>query len=115
MGDRSGDFLAGFVFGSLVGAAVALLLAPQPGEETRSLLRERSIELKERADEFSSEARKVAADLQEKSRVTLETQSARLKEAVEEGKAVAEKKKEELLRQVQQGETGTEGEAEAEA
>ena len=28
-------FLAGFVVGGLVGAAVALILAPQSGEETR--------------------------------------------------------------------------------
>lgn len=31
-----GSFLAGFVVGGLVGAAVALILAPQSGSETRS-------------------------------------------------------------------------------
>jgi len=30
-----GSFLAGFVIGALVGAATALILAPQSGENTR--------------------------------------------------------------------------------
>lgn len=112
MGDKSGDFLAGFVLGGLVGAAVALLLAPQPGEETRALLRERSIELKERADELSAEAKKLAAELQERSKETLESQVGRLKEAVEEGKTTAEKTKEELLKKVKPAEeSGAEAEA----
>lgn len=33
-----GSFLAGFVIGGLVGAAVSLVLAPQSGAETRSQL-----------------------------------------------------------------------------
>ncbi len=39
-----GAFLAGFIIGGLVGAAVAVVLAPQSGEETRSKLAERSVE-----------------------------------------------------------------------
>lgn len=39
-----GAFLAGFIIGGLVGAAVALVLAPQSGEETRSQLASRSTE-----------------------------------------------------------------------
>jgi gas vesicle protein len=35
-GGDFGSFLAGFVIGGLVGAAVALVLAPQSGAETRS-------------------------------------------------------------------------------
>lgn len=112
MGDKSGEFLTGFILGGLVGAAVALLLAPQPGEETRSLLRERSIELKERADELSAEAKKLATDLQERGKGVLEGQVGRLKEAVEEGKATAEKTKGELLKKVKpEGEAGMEAEA----
>jgi gas vesicle protein len=89
------DFLAGFLVGALVGAAAALLLAPQSGEETRGLIREKGIELGQRADELSTEARKKAEDFQ-----------IQVKQAVEEGKATATKKKEELLTQV-----GREGEA----
>jgi len=60
MSDHDGDFgafLAGFVIGGLVGAAVALILAPQSGEETRTLIRDRSIELKDKAAETAETAR----------------------------------------------------------
>ena len=36
--------MAGFIIGGLVGAAVALILAPQSGEDTRTQLAERSAE-----------------------------------------------------------------------
>ena len=61
---KGGEFLAGFILGGLVGAAIGLLLAPQPGEETRAQLRERGIELKARAEELSEEARKRAEELE---------------------------------------------------
>jgi len=52
-----GNFLAGFIVGGLAGAAVALLLAPQSGEETRVAIRDKSIELKDRAVESAEETR----------------------------------------------------------
>ena len=45
-------FAAGLILGALIGAGVALLVAPQSGEETRRLLRRR--------------ARKLAADAQDR-------------------------------------------------
>ena len=48
MSDNSNDlgaFLAGFVIGGLVGAATALILTPQSGEETRSIIANKSNEL----------------------------------------------------------------------
>jgi len=52
-----GTFFAGLVVGGLVGAAVALLLAPQSGEETRTMIKDKSIELKDRAVEYGQDAR----------------------------------------------------------
>jgi gas vesicle protein len=52
-----GAFLVGFVVGGLVGAATALLLAPQSGEETRAYIKDKSIELKDRAAETIEDAR----------------------------------------------------------
>lgn len=60
MAEHDGDFgafLAGFLFGSVIGAAVALILAPQSGEETRTLIHDRSIELKDKAVEKAETAR----------------------------------------------------------
>ena len=42
-----GAFFSGFVIGGLVGAAVALVLAPQSGQETRQQIRDKGVELKE--------------------------------------------------------------------
>ena len=82
MTDRSGgdfgSFFSGFLMGGIIGAAVALLMAPQSGEETRKLIRERGIELydmgeealekaaaeaRTRADELTKMAREQATEL----------------------------------------------------
>jgi len=47
----TGAFLAGFVIGGLVGAAAALIMAPQSGEATRSQLAARSRELRQAGEE----------------------------------------------------------------
>jgi gas vesicle protein len=44
------SFFAGFYAGTLVGGTIALLFAPQPGEETCAKIRQKSNELKERAN-----------------------------------------------------------------
>ena len=54
--DEFGAFLVGFLVGALSGAVVALLFAPQSGEETRALIGERSIELRDKAVETGREA-----------------------------------------------------------
>lgn len=106
--DKGGEFLAGFIIGGLVGAAIALILAPGPGEETRARLKERGIELKGRAEDLSEEARKrteearkqaeeVAEEARRRAEELAEEQRSRLQEAVEEGKKTAAQKKNELL------------------
>lgn len=78
-----GGFLVGFILGGLVGLAVGILLAPQSGEETRTVLREKGIELKVRAEDLTEEGR------------------ARLEEAIEEGKEAAAKKRDELTKRLE--------------
>ncbi len=46
---REGGFLAGLFTGALVGASLAMVLAPASGEETRDLLRAKAKEASERA------------------------------------------------------------------
>lgn len=120
----AGDFLAGFLVGTLVGAAAALLFAPQSGEETRTLIRDRGIEIKERAEVLSTEARKRAEELQEQAKGRAEEVSGlakeraqdlqtRVKQAVEEGKAAATTKKEELLSKLDEELPSEQADAEA--
>jgi len=54
--DELGAFLLGFVIGGLAGAVTALLLAPQSGEETRTIIRDRAIDLRDKAEQTMEEA-----------------------------------------------------------
>ena len=54
--DEFGAFLVGFIVGGLTGSVVALLFAPQSGEETRAVIRDKSIELRDRAQVSAEEA-----------------------------------------------------------
>ena len=58
--DEFGAFLVGFIVGGLTGAVAALLFAPQSGEETRAVIKERSIELRDKAAEEAETAWKRA-------------------------------------------------------
>jgi len=63
MSDNSSDlgaFLAGFVIGGLVGAATALILAPQSGEATRTQIAHKSEELRRAGEERVHQYRELA-------------------------------------------------------
>lgn len=59
MSERNGFglFLVGLLLGALSGAVAALLLAPQSGAETRSMIKDRSIELRDKAQQTAEQAR----------------------------------------------------------
>ncbi len=117
MADNDGEFgafLAGFVIGGLVGAAVALLLAPYSGEETRKLIQDKSIELKNttieqaeaaraRAEAAAVEARKHADELaklakerteevRRRGAEIFEEQKAKVGKAIEAGKSAVQRR-----------------------
>lgn len=90
-----GAFLAGFVIGGLVGAAAALILAPQSGSQTRSALSEqtaqwrsvgaeRLTEARERATEaahpYMERAKETGEQLQERSRGVVDAGKKRLEQ-----------------------------------
>ncbi|HEX5502680.1 MAG TPA: YtxH domain-containing protein, partial [Thermomicrobiales bacterium] len=58
------SFLGGLALGTLLGGVLALILAPQSGEETRGQLRDGSIQLKERASGVAGQVRDQAGTLQ---------------------------------------------------
>jgi len=60
------SFVFGVLVGTLVGASVAIILAPQSGERTREVLRDRALEYKERAADFASDLREDAEGILEK-------------------------------------------------
>ena len=58
MSDRDvvGALFVGFILGGLTGALAALLFAPQSGQETRALIKDKSIELRDLAQLSAEEA-----------------------------------------------------------
>jgi gas vesicle protein len=80
------SFVNGFLFGGLIGAAAALLLTPQSGEETRTQIREKSVELKERAEAtYADVQHRVEASISEL-RVKVDELSAKVEEIIAHGK-----------------------------
>ncbi len=92
MGHKSGGsgFLSGLVWGSMVGAAIGLLMAPRAGDETRVLLREKTNELRDRAQQTAEETRTKATELQERSRSLVQENRERLARTAEAVKRSAQ-------------------------
>jgi gas vesicle protein len=104
MSERSdfGSFLVGFIVGGLTGAAVALLLAPQSGEETRTVIKEKAIELKDMATDtygevadkasvYAADAKVKVGELSKEARKTAEDLKSKGKAVYEDGKEKVEK------------------------
>jgi gas vesicle protein len=96
-----------FLFGGLVGAGVALLMAPKPGKETREKIKELAEDAKGKAETLVDQVKGKAEVLVDqvkdtmntavgKSRSYIEEQKSILASAVEAGKEAYEKEKEKL-------------------
>lgn len=82
--DEFGAFLVGFIIGGLSGAVVALLFAPQSGEETRALIKDKSIELRDRAQQTAEEALARAEATAQEARARADELAHQLKERGQE-------------------------------
>jgi gas vesicle protein len=121
-----GAFLAGFVIGGLVGAATALVLAPQSGEETRAQLASRSEELRRAGGERIHQYREMAdsalgdakvrlhettEQVQERARIVLDEGRSRIADVSESVKERVTQAKDEIAARVQRDEPSQEGDA----
>ena len=87
--DSGGGFGA-FCLGAIVGAGLALLFAPQTGEETQEEIRERAKKLRIAAEERVREAQLHLEDRMEAVRDGVQSQVGLVKDAVESGRQAAE-------------------------
>jgi gas vesicle protein len=81
-GGAAGTVVVAFVLGAITGAAVALLMAPASGEETRRMLGDKAREGREKAGEAAQKGR----ELWDRQRETLATAFERGKEAYEQAR-----------------------------
>lgn len=78
-----------FMAGIGIGAAIALLFAPQSGEETRKQIAEKAQDGKDYVTAKSREIRKQAEDLVDQGKDLVNKQKARLADVLESGKQAA--------------------------
>jgi gas vesicle protein len=75
MNGKGGGFIVGFAIGALAGAAAALLLAPESGEELRKDISDKTIELKDQAQQLAVDTKVKTQQqvdaLQEQGRIVL--------------------------------------------
>lgn len=96
MGREEGGFSVGsvllsFLLGGVVGAGLALLLAPQSGAETRKKLRELTEDVREKASEYVGQAREKVVSSLEKGKHVIEEKKSAISAAIEAGKEAYEK------------------------
>jgi len=84
-GSGSGTVIVAFVLGAMTGAAVALLMAPAPGDEVRRLLAEKARDGREKANEAARQGREFI----NRQRETLTTAVERGREAYEQARSGA--------------------------
>jgi gas vesicle protein len=83
---QAGSIVVAFVLGAIAGAAVALLWAPAPGDETRRKLGERARESKDKASEAARQGREFLRSQRE----TLTSAFERGKEAFDQARGPKE-------------------------
>jgi gas vesicle protein len=97
MSDESGSsgpgFVAGLLIGALAGATVAMILAPQAGEDTRDLLRAKAREASDRmrdaAEDLAKNSPVAPGDLLARGKQIVDEARTRLDAAVADGKDAA--------------------------
>jgi gas vesicle protein len=96
-GASAGAVILSFFLGGLVGAGVALLLAPKAGSETRQKIKELAEEVKEKAGGYYEQARDKASSAVEVGKEFVEKNKSLVTSAIdggiEKGKEFVDKKK----------------------
>jgi gas vesicle protein len=95
----AGSAILSFLVGGLVGAGIALLVAPKSGKETRQQLRELAEDVKGQAEGYIEQMKDQVSSVVEQGKSLLEGQKSILASAVEVGKEVFEKEKQKLKKE----------------
>lgn len=97
-GYSAGPLIFSFFLGGLIGAGVALLLAPKSGRETREKIKELAVEAKGKAEEVLEQVKGKVTSVVEKGKEVIEEKKSILSTAIEAGKEAYEKEKEKLAK-----------------
>lgn len=101
---EEGGGLGTFVWGLLLGAGVALLFAPQSGEETRRMLRQRGRRLWTAAEEKAAELQELVTDgfddAKSKVEEVIDDRRHVVRDTIDAGRATAHSARDELERRL---------------
>lgn len=89
----SGAWLLSFVLGGLIGAAVALLVAPKSGRQTREHIKDMAQDAKERAEGYYGQARGKISTAMQKGAEAFQEKKAEMESSIAEGKEAYHKAK----------------------
>jgi gas vesicle protein len=103
--------IGAFLWGAIIGAGAALLLAPRSGEETREVLREKGRRLRDKAEDTADDLQARLEDGYEKAKARVEEKFERARrnigetregarDAVKAGKAAVHSARDELERRL---------------
>ncbi len=98
-GYSSGSMLVSFLLGGIVGAGLALLLAPQSGEETRKKIRDFADDVKDRTTDYVEKTKDRITSYVDDGKGFYEQKKSIVKSAIEAGKEAYEKEKERLAKE----------------
>lgn len=98
-GHGAGSMFLSFLLGGVVGAALALLLAPQSGRETRGRIREFTEDMKDRVTDYAEDVKGKVTSSIEKGKELYEDKKSVITKAVEAGKEAYEKEKDKLAKE----------------
>ncbi|MDD5007374.1 MAG: YtxH domain-containing protein [Syntrophorhabdaceae bacterium] len=102
-GYSAGSILLTFFLGAIVGAGVALLVAPKTGEETRRKIKELAEDAKEKAEDYIVQVKGKTATYVDKGKEILEKEKALIADYVDKGKEFVEKEKSIISKAVEAG------------
>lgn len=93
-GHSTGTVFLSFLLGGIVGAGLAMLLAPQSGRETRKRIKEFADDMREKAEDYVEDIKKGVTSTVEEGKDFYEEKKSAITTAVEAGKKAYEKEKE---------------------
>ena len=90
-GCSAGKVVCSFFIGGLIGAGVALLIAPKTGEETRRMIKELAEEVTQKAENYVSHVKSQATTYVEKGKDFIEKEKDIITKTMEAGKEAYKK------------------------
>jgi gas vesicle protein len=98
-GYGAGSIFLSFLLGGVVGASLALLLAPESGRETRKKIRELAEDVQDKVKNYAGEVKEKVTSTVEKGKGFVEEKKSIITTAIEAGRDAYDKEKERLSKQ----------------